>query len=233
MPRIIPRAEWGAKPGSLPATSMRLPATRIALHHSVTTVTNNPGADMRSIENVGMQRYGQFSYSYCIHPRDGEILEGCGLRRGAHTAGQNSGTVGICWIGNYNERAPKVQQIESTRWLINHLTQQGAIVPGAGISGHRELIDPATGQLFKTACPGINLLKYLPVIRVLWSGPMANDDPNRPNVNAPIVGIAGTPSGKGYWLVSADGGVFNFGDAPYLGNVEYVKPDGREWLPKA
>jgi len=57
------------------------------------------------------------------------------------------------------------------------------------------------------------------------------DDPNRPDVNAPIVGMAATPTGKGYWLVAADGGVFAFGDATYLGNVEYVLPDGRAWLP--
>lgn len=62
---------------------------------------------------------------------------------------------------------------------------------------------------------------------------MPADDPNRVNVNAPIVGMAATPTGKGYWLVSADGGVFAFGDAPFLGNVEFVLPDGREWLPKA
>lgn len=63
--------------------------------------------------------------------------------------------------------------------------------------------------------------------------PLAADDPNRANVSAPIVGIAATPSGKGYWLVGADGGVFAFGDATYLGNVEFVKPDDRAWLPKA
>lgn len=62
---------------------------------------------------------------------------------------------------------------------------------------------------------------------------MPNDDPNRVNVNAPIVGMAATPTGKGYWLVSADGGIFSFGDAEFHGNVEYVKPDGHEWLPKA
>jgi hypothetical protein len=62
--------------------------------------------------------------------------------------------------------------------------------------------------------------------------PMPDDDPNRANVNAPIVGVAITPTGQGYLLVAADGGVFAFGDAQYLGNVEYVLPDGRAWLPK-
>jgi hypothetical protein len=31
------------------------------------------------------------------------------------------------------------------------------------------------------------------------------------------VGMAATPSGKGYWLAAADGGVSAFGDARYLG----------------
>ena len=38
-------------------------------------------------------------------------------------------------------------------------------------------------------------------------------------LNAPIVGIAEMPTGKGYWLVAADGGVFNFGDAGFYGNT--------------
>lgn len=38
-------------------------------------------------------------------------------------------------------------------------------------------------------------------------------------LNAPIVGIAADPSGTGYWLVAADGGVFNFGSAPFLGST--------------
>ncbi len=35
---------------------------------------------------------------------------------------------------------------------------------------------------------------------------------------APLVGIASTPDGKGYWLVGADGGVFTYGDAGFFGS---------------
>lgn len=52
-------------------------------------------------------------------------------------------------------------------------------------------------------------------------------------VNAPIVGMAATPSGNGYWLVAADGGIFAFGDARFMGNVEYRLPEGGSWVPKA
>jgi hypothetical protein len=35
----------------------------------------------------------------------------------------------------------------------------------------------------------------------------------------PVVGLAATPSGRGYWLAAADGGVFAFGDAAFHGAV--------------
>jgi hypothetical protein len=31
--------------------------------------------------------------------------------------------------------------------------------------------------------------------------------------------MAATPDGKGYWLVAADGGIFNFGDASFFGST--------------
>jgi hypothetical protein len=31
--------------------------------------------------------------------------------------------------------------------------------------------------------------------------------------NKPIVGMAPTPTGKGYWLLAVDGGIYVFGDA--------------------
>ena len=37
-------------------------------------------------------------------------------------------------------------------------------------------------------------------------------------LNKPIVGIASTPNGGGYWLVASDGGIFSFGNAVYYGS---------------
>ena len=39
------------------------------------------------------------------------------------------------------------------------------------------------------------------------------------HLDAPVVGIASTADGKGYWLVAADGGVFAFGDAGFDGSM--------------
>jgi len=38
-------------------------------------------------------------------------------------------------------------------------------------------------------------------------------------LNSPVVGMAATPSGGGYWLVAADGGIFSFGDAAFQGST--------------
>ena len=41
---------------------------------------------------------------------------------------------------------------------------------------------------------------------------------------APIVGIAATVDGGGYWLVGEDGGVFSFGDARFYGSAAGLAP---------
>ncbi len=38
-------------------------------------------------------------------------------------------------------------------------------------------------------------------------------------LNAPIVGVIPTPNGGGYWLIAADGGVFDFGNAKFYGST--------------
>jgi peptidoglycan hydrolase-like protein with peptidoglycan-binding domain len=61
-------------------------------------------------------------------------------------------------------------------------------------------------------------------------------------LNSPLVGIANTPDGRGYWLVAADGGVFSYGSARFFGSTGAMRlnqpivgmaatPDGRGyWL---
>ena len=58
----------------------------------------------------------------------------------------------------------------------------------------------------------------------LGLGP-AGPGPGR-RLSAPIVGMAATPDGGGYYLVSEDGGVFAFGDARYYGTCATAKSCG-------
>ncbi len=38
-------------------------------------------------------------------------------------------------------------------------------------------------------------------------------------LNAPVVGMAVTPSTNGYWMVASDGGIFDYGDAQFFGSM--------------
>jgi hypothetical protein len=37
------------------------------------------------------------------------------------------------------------------------------------------------------------------------------------------VGIAATPTGRGYWLIASDGGVFTYGDAGFFGSAANLR----------
>ena len=39
------------------------------------------------------------------------------------------------------------------------------------------------------------------------------------HLNAPVVGMAVTPSTNGYWMVASDGGIFDYGDARFFGSM--------------
>lgn len=48
-------------------------------------------------------------------------------------------------------------------------------------------------------------------------------DMNGKRLNQPVVGMAPTPTGLGYWLVASDGGMFTFGDARFLGSTGDIR----------
>ncbi len=43
------------------------------------------------------------------------------------------------------------------------------------------------------------------------------------SLNSAVVGITATHDGGGYWLQGSDGGIFSFGDAPFLGSLGGVR----------
>ncbi|HET9689991.1 MAG TPA: CHAP domain-containing protein [Acidimicrobiales bacterium] len=45
---------------------------------------------------------------------------------------------------------------------------------------------------------------------------------NGPTLASPVVAMARSADGKGYWLAGADGGVYGYGDAPFLGSAGAV-----------
>jgi N-acetylmuramoyl-L-alanine amidase len=173
---IVSRSRWGATAALGP--TMRLPAREIWLHHSVTTATGDAAADMRTIERIGVERFGRLSYSWAVHP-NGTVLEGAGTTVGAHTSGRNSTGFGIVWIGNYEIHHLTRAQIVATAALIRHLVATGRAVGRPPIGGHRDVK--------ATACPGRHAYAALPQVRSLVTAPHIPEleEPEMKIVNSP------------------------------------------------
>jgi hypothetical protein len=60
---------------------------------------------------------------------------------------------------------------------------------------------------------------YIPFPAVTFGDANTCSPPDDLFVNQPVVGMAATPDGKGYWLVASDGGVFNCGEAAFYGST--------------
>jgi N-acetylmuramoyl-L-alanine amidase len=134
---------------------MRRRVSDIFIHHSVTTPTNDPAADARSLDRIGRQRFGRFSYSYVIHP-SGVVLEGAGDTVGAHTSGHNSTSLGICFIGNFENQDPTDAALDACNDLIRVLKFGGLVAPRPKVRAHR--------AVKTTACPGGRLNALVPCI---------------------------------------------------------------------
>ena len=68
-----------------------------------------------------------------------------------------------------------------------------------------------------TACPEDQIEGWikagLPDPHLTWSPPAPV------HLNAPVVSVEATPTGRGYWMAAEDGGVFTFGDAMFWGSL--------------
>ena len=156
--RIIARSEWGARYangfGSRAVGSLDKWA-----HHTVTIAPDlvAPYDDdyqaIRDLEKIGQDRFGGgMSYSFLITPV-GLLFEGLGIDRvGAHTAGHNTSSVGVAFVGNYETTVPTQEQMGAAAWLLAHGAGKWWNVP-AFTGGHRDVK--------ATACPGQHLYSRL------------------------------------------------------------------------
>jgi hypothetical protein len=87
------------------------------------------------------------------------------------------------------------------------------------------------GALLAALVLAATLVGVVPAARAANGGPAvipfgdarAPGDPTTLSLNRPIVGMASTPDGGGYWLVASDGGIFNYGNAGFFGTAGGIR----------
>ncbi len=123
----------------------------VVVHHSALPLSDGPREiQLKHLKDKG---YADIGYHFVIDGV-GEIYEGRPLNvRGAHVGGFNTGCVGICLLGNFEEAAPAPAQLISLEALAGALRDQFNITH---LAGHRDF------QPTETVCPGKGLEPLLP-----------------------------------------------------------------------
>jgi hypothetical protein len=212
-PAIVSRGSWGADPAYMTWAPQFYTTKKLIVHHTATSdsYTDRAGAEaqIRSIYyyHSVTQDWGDIGYNFLID-KFGTIYEGRYSRdyaganptgddaigRGvtaAHTAGWNSGTVGVALLGTLttHDATPAARNAltrllaweasrnginpEATEAFVNPVS--GATITTANIAGHRDYA--------ATACPGDTFYPTLPAIRrdvaalIAGSAPAADTTP--------------------------------------------------------
>jgi len=188
-PKIVTRAEWGAANPrcSWPAAGS---VTNVVVHHTAGSNAYNTQAEaMQHIRND--QAYHQKTRGWCdigynfIVDKWGNIYEGAAGSMtkpiiGSHTAGFNTGSVGISMLGNYDAIAPNDAMVSSIGRLaawrlspygINPSGQVSLVVHGKNTKGFPVGSTITTSAIAAhrdigaTACPGEAGYKQMDAIR--------------------------------------------------------------------
>lgn len=149
---FVPRREWD-RDCDFPPRNLQDGIREVYIHHSVTPATADPCKDARLVEAV-LDGRGLAGYSFLVHP-SGTVLELAGFDRvGEHTSGQNSESIGICFIGNMQNDKPTLGSLVAAARTINLGKLGGHIamdMPIENILPHQ--------AVKQTACPGKNMLE--------------------------------------------------------------------------
>lgn len=127
--------------------------THIVVHYSATYGDQN--LTVKDIDRMHRDRgWKMVGYHFVIR-RDGMIENGRPENTiGAHVGGQNTGKIGICWLGGLNRATGPdkgvdnrtAAQTDALIWLIRDLLKR---YPDAKVVGHRDLAN--------TQCPGFDV----------------------------------------------------------------------------
>jgi hypothetical protein len=227
-PSVVTRSQWGADESMKgPDPQEFAPITRLALHHTAGAEGSDPAATVRAIyayhtksngwndigynflvDSAGRIYEGRYARAYA----SGEIPTGEDLDErgviGAHTGGNNTGTVGVALLGDFSgdlrptsaaiAAAERLFAWKADRHDIDVLgTTHWSTGEKSTLIGHRDAVN--------TACPGDRVYEQLPAMRQ--------------RIASLVGGVKPKPTTTGYWVLGRDTGLYTFGDAPFHGGA--------------
>lgn len=176
-PKTIGQEEWRAGLAAPSYTRSFSKVAHLIVHHSATS--NRLHDYTNVVRNIYLLHtegngWSDVGYNYLIAP-DGTIFEGRDPGHGAqdnvlgaHFCGSNTGTMGVCLLGEYGSAQPSVAMMDALQQLLAWKASKDELDPLAAfyhpansqlgvIAGHRDGCS--------TECPGDNVYALLPKAR--------------------------------------------------------------------
>jgi N-acetylmuramoyl-L-alanine amidase len=128
------------------------PINRIVVHHSASRAGSHSWEDMRRWHLA--KGWADIGYHFGIvdDGKGWEVKVGRPVDQvGAHAKGFNTGSIGVCFEGNFEDHRMPWEQFAAGVTLIARLCAKYGVAPER-VQGHRELP-------YATACPG----RYFPI----------------------------------------------------------------------
>ena len=119
----------------------------IIIHHSLTKDSQTVSWGVIRNYHINVNKWSDIGYHFGVEFMRGSVEIVCGRmpnQKGAHCKGHNSTSIGICFVGNFDNRAPSNSVLNAGVKLVQFLMRQYDINK---IVGHHEL-NPAK------SCPG-------------------------------------------------------------------------------
>ncbi len=263
-PPIVTRAQWGADESLVRAAPVFAPLVKLIVHHSASP--NNPPDPIAIVqqiyyESVITRGYNDFLYNFAID-QNGVIYEGRRARAygasevhdcedgvgngvvGAHALYWNTGSCGVCLIGDFTSTLPSAAARASLAHLLAwkagrhgidpmaadpYTNSLGQVLVAGNICGHRDT--------FATACPGNLYYPLLPSLRTQVNSYLSRSlvgyrllttDGMVTSFGAPggtagpftgAVAVADGPDVNGYYVLTSQADIISVGTAPPLGSL--------------
>ncbi|XP_050360497.1 peptidoglycan-recognition protein LE-like isoform X2 [Nymphalis io] len=160
--RIVSRSDWLAQPVEKPLTKLDQPVPWVIIMHTATETCLTQSQcvlRVRLIQSFHIESRGWYDIGYnFLVGGDGSVYYGRGWDyEGAHTKGYNKYSIGIAFIGTFNNDPPSKQQIAACQKIIKRGVQLQKLSKDYKLFAHR--------QLMSTLSPGdelYNIIKKWP-----------------------------------------------------------------------
>jgi hypothetical protein len=146
----------------------------IAVHHTAMKVEGDKRSGeerMRALYqyHATNRGWGDIGYHYLVD-EDGKIYEGKAggdYVIGGHAYCNNTGTIGVALLGNFEIEQPTQKQLKALQWLLADLAEKYDIDPSKEITFHGKKTMPIVGHrdLLSTDCPGYYVYGAMSQIR--------------------------------------------------------------------